>query len=148
MIYDQAGSPVSDDVREGLRRTGDADMDGQHLRILQALQRLDESLRGPFPLATLSARLTQLEDFVLEHFRDEEALLEQAGYPLLAPHRAEHEVLVERCHRLMDQFSSPHSPPLTSLPEAFISMFLRHIAEVDMDYAPCLEREREREREA
>jgi hemerythrin len=130
-------------VREGLRRTGDPDLDGQHLRILQALQRLDESLRGPFPLVTLAARLKQLDEFVLEHFRDEETRLEQAGYPLLAPHRAEHEVLVERCHRVLDQFSSPDSRPLTSLPEALISMFLLHIAEVDMDYAPFLESARQ-----
>jgi hemerythrin-like metal-binding protein len=141
-LNDQADSPVSSEVREGLRSTGDPEMDAQHLRILQALQRLDESLRGPFPLATLSARLKQLEDFVLEHFQDEEARLEQAGYVLLEAHRVEHEVMVKRCHEVMDQFSSPDSPPLTSLGETLISMFLSHIEGVDMHYAPFLERAR------
>ena len=128
--------------REGLRPTGDPDLDAQHLRILQALQRLEESLCGPFPLATLGARLAQLEDMVLEHFRDEEARLEAAGYPLLVPHRAEHEVLVERCHQIMGTYTGPDSPPLASMPEAFVAIFQQHIQDVDADYAAWLERER------
>jgi hemerythrin len=108
--------------------------------IFQALLRLDESLRGPFPLETLGARLQQLEDHILEHFRDEEILMERTQYPLLLPHRAEHEVMVERCRQVVGQFASPDSPPLSDLSEAFIALFLRHIREVDMDYATFIER--------
>ena len=77
-------------------------MDTQHLRIFQALQRLDESLRGRFPLETLGARLKQLEAFTLEHFRDEEALMEQSHYPLFLPHRAEQEMILDRCHAIVE----------------------------------------------
>jgi hemerythrin len=139
MTCDQAEANASGYAREGLCCVGDPDLDAQHLRILQALERLDESLRGPFPLATLSARLKQLEDYVLDHFRDEETRMELIHYPLLLPHRAEHEVLVERCRELIDQFSSPDSPPLATLPERFTTIFLAHIRDVDMDYAACLE---------
>jgi hemerythrin len=139
MTENQADANPSGYAREGLSQVGDPELDAQHLRILQALERLDESLRGPFPLATLGARLKQLEDYVLEHFRDEEARLELAGYPLLLPHRAEHEVLVERCRGLIDQFSSPDSPPLATLAEMFATIFLAHIREVDTDYAAFLE---------
>jgi hypothetical protein len=38
---------------------GHGEMDNQHQRIFQVLVRLDESLRGPFPLETLGARLKQ-----------------------------------------------------------------------------------------
>jgi len=56
--------------------TGQPDMDRQHQRLLLVLQRMDESLRGPFPLATLGARIKQLEELAQEHFREEEAMLE------------------------------------------------------------------------
>jgi methyl-accepting chemotaxis protein len=141
MICDQADSALPGKSREDLCSTGNPDMDNQHLRIFQALLRLDESLRGPFPLATLGARLQQLEDHLLEHFRDEEALMEKTHYPLLLPHKAEHELMVERCRQVVGQFASPDSPPLTDLSEAFIALFLRHIREVDMDYANFIERE-------
>ncbi|MDR3673573.1 MAG: hemerythrin domain-containing protein [Holophaga sp.] len=139
MTSEQADSIPSCFASEDLCRVGDPDLDAQHLRMFHALERLDESLRGPFPLATLGARLKQLEDYVLDHFRDEEARLELIQYPLLLPHRAEHEVLVERCRGLIDQFSSPDSPPLTSLPEIFATIFLAHIRDVDKAYAGFLE---------
>jgi hemerythrin-like metal-binding protein len=113
-------------------------MDNQHLRILVGLQRFAESLRGPFPLQTLGARLKQLETLVLDHFQDEEAMLQRIQYPHLAAHQAEHESLIELCHELLDQFSSPESPPLVELPERLLVLFDRHIQGVDMDYAHFL----------
>jgi hemerythrin len=67
--------------------------------------------------------------------------MEKTHYPLLLPHKAEHELMVERCRQVVGQFASPDSPPLTDLSEAFIALFLRHIREVDMDYANFIERE-------
>lgn len=122
-----------------LRRTGDPDMDRQHMHILQALERLHESLLGPFPLENLGARLRQLETLTMEHFRDEELLMEQWHYSLLASHRAEHELIVDRCHQLLDQYGSPDSPPLEQLPQALIALFTHHIETVDMDYAAMLQ---------
>jgi len=138
--YDMAdpGSPASS--LETLFQTGNQDMDRQHGRIFMALQRLDESLRGPQPLETLGARLRLLETFTLEHFHDEESLMEKAGYSMLLAHRAEHEFIIERCHGLLEQFSSPDSPPLTSLAENLLDQFNRHIREVDMDFVAFLER--------
>ena len=124
-----------------LPRTGEPEMDNQHLRILMALQRLEESLRGPFPLETLAARLKQLEDLILDHFRAEEALLERSGYPHLLAHRADHEVLIEQGHELLDRFSSPDSPPLFHLAQELAALLFRHVEGVDRDYAAFLSRE-------
>jgi hemerythrin-like metal-binding protein len=143
MLCDQADPTSTGSALEGMSRIGHQEMDSQHLKIFQALQRLGESLRGPFPLETLGARLKQLETLTLDHFREEEELMEQAHYPLLLSHRAEHEFLVERCHGLLDQFSSPGSPPLDQLAEALSVPFARHVQEVDMDYVKFIERKKE-----
>jgi hemerythrin-like metal-binding protein len=118
--------------------TGQPEMDRQHQRLLLVLQRMDESLRGPFPLATLGARLKQLEELGQEHFREEEAMLEAAGYPHLKFHRAEHARMEERFHELIAEFASPDSPPLTALCEAFLALFVHHVETVDLDYAGFL----------
>lgn len=123
----------------GMPRLGIPDMDLQHRRIYQALQRLVESLRGRYPLENLGDRLSQLESLTLEHFRDEEELMEVSGYSLLLAHRAEHEHMIERCHALLNQFSVPGSPPLDQLAETFLAMLLNHIQNVDMDYSDFLE---------
>ena len=119
-------------------RIGVAEMDHQHLRILNAIQRLQESLQGPYPLATLDARLKQLESLTLEHFQDEEMLMERQGYPHVPAHRSEHENIIEFCHNLLKQYGSPDSPPLVRLAEELRTVFFRHIQGVDMDYARFL----------
>jgi len=119
--------------------TGQPDMDRQHQRLLLVLQRMDESLRGPFPLATLGARIKQLEELAQEHFREEEAMLEAVGYPHLGFHRDEHLRMEERFHELIAEFARPDSPPLTSLCEVFLAMFVHHLETVDLDYAGFLQ---------
>jgi len=124
-------------------------MDNQHQRIHQTLLRLVESMRGPFPLETLGARLRLLETMAKDHFRAEESLMKEVRYPHLLPHRAEHGVMEERFHDLLDQYGSPDSPPLPGLGEAMSAMFLHHIETVDLDYAAFLERmEQPEEQEA
>jgi hemerythrin-like metal-binding protein len=134
----EPGTTVLPPSVEAVCHIGVDEMDSQHVRIFYALQRLQESLEGPFPLETLGARLKQLETMTLEHFRDEELLMERRGYPHLLPHRAEHEVLIERCHTLLSDYSSPESPPLVHLPGQLQAVFISHIQGVDMDYARYL----------
>lgn len=141
MFCDPTDSSAAGTAGVELPRTGEPEMDNQHLRILMALQRLEESLRGPFPLETLAARLKQLEDLILDHFRAEEALLERSRYPHLLAHRADHEVLIEQGHELLDRFSSPDSPPLVQLPQELVGLLLRHVQGVDLDYAAFLAQE-------
>ena len=133
---DPSGSVLSPDPY----RTGDPSMDGEHLRLLAALQRLEESLRGPHGLETLAPRLRQLEDMTLDHLRNEEDLMAQVGYPHLDLHRTEHEMLIDHWRGLLDLFSGPDSPPLEDLARRLSEAFLHHIQTVDRDYADYLER--------
>ena len=103
----ELGTTVLPPAMEASCRIGVDEMDSQHVRIFHALQRLQESLEGPFPLETLGARLKLLEALVLEHFRDEEHLMECRGYPHVLPHRAEHELLIEKCHILLRDYIPP-----------------------------------------
>jgi hemerythrin len=121
-------------------RTGEPEMDAEHLRLLTALQRLEESLLGPHGLETLSDRLLHLQGMTLEHFRNEEDLMARVQYPHLDLHRAEHELLIGQCRSLLEQFTAPDSPPLVDLARRLRELVLFHIQTVDRDYASFLER--------
>lgn len=62
-------------------------LDQQHQRLIALIDRLgeeDESGDG------MSYVLSELDWYVREHFRDEEEMMEAAGYANLKAHRAEH----------------------------------------------------------
>jgi len=110
-------------------------LDQQHRRIMQALVRLDECLHRTYPKSALEDRIHQLRILTTDHFRDEEELMAQAGYPHLGPHRAEHEVLLIRCHEMLEFFGSPGAPPSRRLAETLAEVFMNHIENVDREYA-------------
>ena len=119
-------------------RTGNPTMDDQHQQIFRTIRSLLQSLQGPFPMETLGARLKQIESLAFEHFRDEEGLMELSRYPMLAVHRAEHELIVDRCHDGIARFAQPGSKPLGVMLEEFVAMFEYHIQKIDMDFVTYL----------
>ncbi len=77
---------------------GNALMDEQHKELIALINMLDDAqMTGPV--------LDQLQHYGEEHFRDEEQLMEEAGYTELAAHCAEHAAFAEwlesaqRAHR-------------------------------------------------
>jgi hemerythrin-like metal-binding protein len=140
MNRDSLDNPADRALIQDPYRIGEPTMDGEHLRLVNALQRLEESLRGPHGLETLAARLRQLEDMTLEHFRNEEELMARVGYPHLDLHRTEHQMLIEHSRGLLGQFSGPDSPPLPDLARRLADVFLHHTETVDRDYAAFLAR--------
>ncbi len=66
---------------------GVAALDDQHRGLIGLINMLDEREQTG---DTVSYVISELERYVREHFRDEEAMMAAAGYPELAPHEAEH----------------------------------------------------------
>jgi hemerythrin len=130
------GSPA--EFTEDLPLTGHALMDSQHRRLLQAMELLAESLNTPFPQESLEIRMRRVRDLAAEHFEAEEALMESAGYPYLEAHRAEHQVLSERCEGLAASYGTPYAPTLPGLCAAVRALFYRHVEVIDRDYAAFL----------
>lgn len=86
----------------------------------------------------LAARFEQLQCLIEEHFATEEAVMETCAYPHLGPHRAEHQVQVERIRELQRRFSEPGSPPLTEMIRQARELLMIHVRDVDQDYAEHL----------
>ncbi len=73
-----------------------ASIDGQHQKIFDTIDRLNQALADGQGKTVVKQVLDDLIAYTMNHFSSEEALLEKQGYPKLASHKMEHKTLVEK----------------------------------------------------
>ncbi len=90
-FFGKGGSPLEETIEwTPAMSVGVPLLDEQHQRIVSIINYL-VAAKGPRISAdAVDVALVQLRRFVDEHFRDEELILEECGYPALAEHRQEH----------------------------------------------------------
>ncbi|MBF0138085.1 MAG: hemerythrin family protein [Magnetococcus sp. DMHC-1] len=78
-----------------------------------------------------------VEEYVLEHFRDEELLMARAGYPDLDGHHLLHAQFRLRFHKIAMDFTAGRVPEtIVALQHALYGWLFHHIYHVDQDYRP------------
>lgn len=115
---------------------GDAHIDAQHQGLIALINMLDDAqMVGPV--------IDRLQTYVDEHFRDEEKLMEQAGYPDLAAHREHHAAFEEWLESVRQaQLSGEVAWLLRESMQDYLKNWLvNHILVSDQDYAPYLNQE-------
>jgi len=119
---------------------GDPRMDYQHgemVRLLNAMLRADGTTVDS---EDFSLQLTRATEYAVAHFREEEQLMTQAGYPNLAEHRQAHKYyrkhVAELCLRAMDKESDAPAKLLDFL----MKWWRHHILAEDAAYRPYLEK--------
>jgi hemerythrin-like metal-binding protein len=83
--------------------------------------------------------LAALSEYVIVHFRDEEKMLEGAGYPGLAEHRKLHEAFRARLAKLYSNAAGMRLDEIATEVRGLINEWLaNHIMVVDREYARFL----------
>jgi hemerythrin-like metal-binding protein len=113
---------------------GDDHLDDQHRGLIDLINMLEDESR-------MGEVLEQLEIYVDEHFREEEAMLEKAGYPDLAAHKLQHKIFEEWFSVSRRAFREPDvSSMLSESIRAYLKSWLvNHIMVSDKDYASWLD---------
>ena len=75
--------------------TGISEVDSQHLRLVEIINSLVDAI-GHADKNTLKGIVEQLKEYAQYHFRTEEKIMEEAGYPEIAEHRDEHAQFVDQ----------------------------------------------------
>ncbi|MCU7919756.1 MAG: bacteriohemerythrin [Candidatus Thiodiazotropha sp. (ex Epidulcina cf. delphinae)] len=75
--------------------TGIGVIDGQHKRIVEYINKLHDA-RINHDKKSVSDIIEATVDYTLSHFSFEEALMEDAGYEFVRPHKKVHELFVRR----------------------------------------------------
>lgn len=111
--------------------------DDQHQHIFALLNRLDDSVKGGNREATAST-LDELINVVVEHFKTEEDLMQQHGYPQFQAHKNEHDKLVATCADLQKKFHAGEADVTSETTQFVKDWLVNHIPKIDRDYGPFL----------
>lgn len=119
--------------------TGHPLIDHQHQSLFSLMNELDESLLQGASEEVLWVRLLRLHELTREHFRCEERLMFEQGFPELAAHRAEHTKILLSGERLMEQYRHGQLRLSEVLPEKLHGWAARHILEEDLKLATYMQ---------
>ena len=113
-------------------------MDDQHGILMDTINELRLAVVRGSNREQVSELLDRLIEFTRMHFSSEEQLMEQAGFPGLPEHRAEHHSILaqmlQSAHRVQYGEGVPMRPLLCSLRSGYIE----HIEGLDRQYGPWL----------
>lgn len=121
-------------------RIGHDKIDEQHVELFGLFDALVEgSVKGEAK-ETLIVLHDRLKEYAEVHFRDEEALMQQANYPKFAQHKRAHDTFRNRLAEIRQQIST-QGPTLMVLIEtnkALVSWLVNHVKEVDQLFGQYL----------
>jgi len=84
--------------------SGHALIDTQHRALFDMANELLDAMHAAAPREEILKIVDRLLQNIVQHFADEEELLERAGYLSLYDHAREHAALVGKCRMLADAF--------------------------------------------
>lgn len=113
-------------------------LDEQHIRIVDMINRLISDREATVRSEIVSELLGGLTQYTTDHFRAEEQLLEEYGYPDLAHQKEEHKAarikIVALCQATISHEESVPAELLTFMRDWWVN----HILETDMKYRSFL----------
>ena len=118
--------------------TGVREIDSQHRTLLGIYNDLNEALQAGNQqevVGTTIDRLLQYTDF---HFKHEERMMVEYGYPMSSAHTAEHYVLIERSKLLQHRMQSGDAQVAMDTLDFLKRWLINHIQKVDRDLCDYL----------
>ena len=116
---------------------GIASIDTQHREFFAATHQLYDEILNAQGEKAVESSLTFLHSYAAGHFRTEEALMEQHGYPGLDSHRQLHTDFMERLDALLAEQEVYHAPSqymADQILELTQDWLISHIADQDTLY--------------
>lgn len=115
-------------------------IDAQHQRLFIICNSLIRSIAFGEDVRGAENAFLQLRGYVKNHFRFEESLMKQGGYPDLLAHKARHEKICVDLKQYRNQFNAAHEVDKAKIARdmaAYFSNWLReHIKVIDRQYMP------------
>lgn len=115
---------------------GDDHLDAQHKSLIGLMNSYYEChLNGKMEEA--KSDLAKLLALTVQHFREEEEMMERTGYPHFKEHRNHHHELLRQVDKLVKDYLHTHSQVTAGKLANFLKVWLtRHILGADKGYGP------------
>jgi hemerythrin len=111
-----------------------AQLDSEHKRNLGLLEEFSEAISREEGRDVLSKMLRDLLYYTLLHFKNEEQLMLQYGYPGYESHKSQHFDFVNKSLELNESYEQDNTVPSASVLNFINTWVAYHIKEVDMLY--------------
>lgn len=112
---------------------GHAEMDRQHQSIIQRINECIELVgRDEARASGLKQILDSLNEYAVDHFKAEEALLEKNGFPMLSSQQMSHQIYSQKIDHYMEKDLDTET--LASLIKFLHFWWMHHIQIEDMEY--------------
>ena len=112
---------------------GVAQIDGQHRRLIEAIDRLMTACEDGKEKTEIGKYLVLTADFAKEHLRDEENLQERYSYPGINAHKRLHAQFVLTINGLIKEYerTGPNVAMTAKLDRALVQWLLEHFSTED-----------------
>jgi hemerythrin len=113
---------------------GIEEMDSQHKRWIEIINELHDAMKSGQTVKVLSSVLRKMTDYIVVHFKAEEALLEKNKFPDLDIHRKIHEKYALEIHSLVEQFVKGKVLISIEIMDSLKKWLTNHIKMSDREY--------------
>ncbi len=121
---------------------GHTTLDSDHRILIDLLNQLHDALDTGQSRQVVGSVINVLYEYTEHHFRREEAMLREAGYPTLDAHLALHRALEDRVRDIRDRWAAGNRAALGDEVLEFLKKWLtEHILGADKSYRPWIEGE-------
>ena len=114
------------------------EIDDQHKKLIEIINRLHDSMKAGKGKEAISGILSELIDYTGYHFRTEEDLFQQYGYPDFVKHKEEHDELTQKAIDLKTSFDEERLMNTIEIIIFLKDWLNTHILGADMNYSVFL----------
>lgn len=125
-------------VWTGELNVGVGRIDEQHKKLVDTFNKMLAASDAQVGSEIVSETLANLTQYALEHFRDEECLMEEVAYPGIEEHRKEHQQFWKQIAHFCTATSLGDSSVPRELLACVQNWLSHHLLEQDMKYKPFL----------
>jgi hemerythrin len=113
-------------------------LDDEHKKLFDIINQLHEGMKAGRGKDVLQNVIDQLLRYTEQHFKSEEGLLQQAGYPELTTHMALHQQFVSKIKGFSKDFQSGAAAISVDMLEYLRNWLAQHIQGTDHQYSATL----------
>ncbi len=114
-------------------------IDAQHRELDHLLMQLGNLIRTRCAKPIISQALSDFAELTLEHFEDEEKILDAIGYPRLQEHREAHHLFMEDVRHSANQYGLSSELTGAELLEILCGQMTTHMLVWDSDYGSYID---------
>lgn len=113
-------------------------IDNQHRKLVGLINSLQTAVDYSTGEEFERQALEELVDYTRTHFKYEEGLMEQHGYPDFEPHRAEHERMIAQVGEVMEAYRQDQDNAMQNAITFLKNWLINHINGTDQQYSQFL----------